>query len=206
MTTPGDGLEAVEPRDKVLTQRSRQFQELVARVVGLLDIVVGRLRTPLLVVCLAPVVVGISLVVVTLARGGPDVPVVVVVVAIAWIAPSWLAVRRSQLIRAVSKPDQTGDQLYAAFGPGPVWNRLRDNLIATVSGRTRLAGLGRVIWRGVRLSTGLRTLAADSPVLAPFFPGRLRGLVLLSGWCLASFATLSALLAVKSFTALLGVG
>ena len=62
------------------------------------------------------------------------------------------------------------------------------------------------MWRGVKLGADLRSRFTDSPRLAPFTPGRLRGLTILSLCCAGSTAVLVALAVLKIITAVLGVG
>ena len=185
-----------------------RIQQVLADVVRLLGAVVRRLRTPLLLLCLAPLAAGAALVAVTLWRGGSDVPLVLVLVLLvpAWVPPVWLAVRRRQLASALQPSDEAATQIYAAIASPEVWSRVKGNLGEVARARPKFRSLGRAIWSGVKLSGSLRDMAAGSPRLAPFLPGRLRGLVLLGAWCLASTGFLLVLLVVKALTAAVGIG
>jgi hypothetical protein len=183
-----------------------RIQQVLGDVVRLLGAVVRRLRTPLLLVCLAPLVVGAALVAVTLWRGGPDVPLVLVLLVPAWIPPLWLIVRRRQLLAALQPPDEAAAQIYAAISSPQVWSRVKGNLGEVARTRPKVRSLGRSIWGGVTLPGNLRRVADGSPRLAPFLPARLRGLALLGASCLCSSAILLALLVVKALTAAVGIG
>jgi hypothetical protein len=74
-----------------------------------------------------------------------------------------------------------------------VASRVKDNLLNMRRQKTDLRPrqLARGLWSGVKVSAALHSRMTDVPALAPFFPGRLRGLAYLGFACLASTAILT---------------
>ncbi len=182
--------------------------QTVADVVRLLAAVVDRLRTPLLIVALAPAVPGLILIVVSVLRGGPDVPWAFVVTGVGLVPSGGLAVRRRQLVRALQPPAEAAAQVSAAISSPVVWAQLKGNLGPLVAGavKVRPGSLGRRIWHGVKLGADLRNRVGGSPRFAPFLPGRLRELALLTLGCLVCFGGLAVLAVVKTILSGLGIG
>lgn len=84
--------------------------------------------------------------------------------------------------------------------------RIRSNLTEVAARGGRLRTVGGSVWRGVKVTNELRNRVGDSPRLAPFLPGRLRGLVFLGGWCLLSCVVLGGFLLVKVLATAVGIG
>lgn len=185
-----------------------QAQQAVSEVVRMLAAVVGRLRTPLLVAVLLPVAAGVLLVAVSAIRGGADLPIACVLAVVGVVPSIWLAVRRAQLLRALQPPDEAGAEIYAALDVPAVWAQFKENLtqVAVQRNKIHLRSLAGSVWRGVRFSNELRNRVGDSHRLAPFLPGRLRGLVFLTGWCVASGVVLGGFLVLKVLTTAVGIG
>ncbi len=183
-------------------------QKVISDVVALLAGLVQRLRIPLLVLLLAPVGPALVLVVVSTARGGGDVGFAWLLGALGLIPSGWLAVRRAQLLHALQPPARAAAEIYAAINSADTLSRLRSNLAPVVraDARLRLRSVSRKIWQGVKLTADVRSRMGSSPRLAPFLPGRLRGLALLSGWCLLSFVVLGGLAVVKALASAVGIG
>ncbi len=198
----------VERARAVVVAIPAQAQKVVADVVRLLAAVVRRLRIPLLVIAAAPVLPALVLVVASAVRGGSDVPVACVVALLLLIPSGWLAVRRRQMLAALEPPEVAGAEIYAIVGAPEFWSQLKDNL-GTLAARDAgwgLRSLGSKVWRGVRLTNTVRERVGDNSRLAPFLPGRLRGLALLAASCCAAFVLLCGLAAVKVLTAAVGIG
>ena len=105
-----------------------QIQKTVADVVRLLAAVIERLRLPLLILLLAPVLPALVLLIASVARGGSDVLLAFVLVAVGLVPSAWLAVRRHQLLNALQPPAQAAAEMYAAVGSPDVWAQVRANL------------------------------------------------------------------------------
>lgn len=185
-----------------------QLQKTVADVIRLLAAVVARLRLPLLLVALAPVPPGVVLIIASAVRGGSDLPLAGVLVVVGLVPSGWLAVRRGQLVAALQPPAEAAAEILRVLSPAGLLTRLKSNLgpIADGGGALRLRSLGRRIWQGVKLTADVRGVISDQPRLAPFLPARLRGLALLSAWCLASFIALTALAVIKVLATAVGLG
>ncbi len=185
-----------------------QLQKTVGDVVRLFGAVIERLRTPLLILLLAPVLPGLVLLLASVAGGGSDVPVAVVMVGIALVPSGWLAVRRHQLLQALQPPAQAAVEMFATVGTPDLWYQVKRNL-GELLGRPkklRLRSLSGKIWRGIKVGFDLRNSIGRSPRFAPFLPSRLRGLAYLAGWCLVSFLGLALLAAGKLLAISVGVG
>ena len=209
---PGVELEFREPavaRLRAAAVRApAQAQKVVADVVGLLAAVVGRLRRPLLIIAAAPLLPAAVLVIATAVRGGADVPLGYVVAVLLLIPSGWLEVRRRQLSSALQPPELAGAEIYAIVGAPEFWSRLRTNLVRLTVARRGLGlrSLGRTLWQGIKLTNVLRERVGGNSRLAPFLPGRLRGLVLLTAACGVCGALLTVLAMLKVVTAVIGVG
>lgn len=193
----------VEPRAGAVERVQRLVDEIVALLAG----AVARLRSPLRVLALLPVGAGGALLVVTLTRGGPDVPFALTLAVAGSIPGLWLGIRRHQLVHALEPPGAAAAEITAAFAPTEIWARVRTNLaeIRPAAG-IRPAALARKMWQGVKLGATLRARFTAIPRLAPFLPRRLRGLAVLGVWCLGSALVLTALTVLKFLTAVVGIG
>lgn len=173
--------------------RGAVVQQRAVELVGLLGGLIARLRTPLLVLTLLPVVPAVALLVVAVVVGVAT-PAVIAVLGL--IAPAWLTVRRRQLVRALVPADTAVAELKRTFDLAAIGGQLRDNLLR--SGGERLAlrprALAGSLWKGVKVTADLHGRFTDVPRLAPFMPGRLRGLALLAIGCVISAAVLLAYL------------
>ncbi len=190
--------------------------------VGLLGGVIALLRKPLLITSLLPVIPAVILIGVGLitAQWFPAV------VAVIGLAPSaWLTVRRRQLVSALQPPAAAVRDLKQALGGGELGSRLLVNLRTLVGGpeapvagrqvagstapdsapsRARRTGptprrIAGSVWRGVKLGSDLYAQLTDIPRLAPFLPGRLRGLAFLSSACVVAAVALTVLLVLVLF-------
>ncbi len=184
-----------------------QVQHTTADVVRLLGAVIARLRLPLLVLCLLPPILGVLLVGVSAVRGGADLTIACVLLVLTAVPSGWLAIRRRQLLGALQPPERAGAEIYAVLSAPLVWSTLKGNLgeIAADRRRVPIRSLGRSIWKGVKLTNDLLGRADDSR-LAPFLPGRLRGLVFLTGWCLVAAVVLAGFLLLKILALAVGIG
>jgi hypothetical protein len=191
---------------RTVRQAPDRLRSLAVDVVRLLAGVVSLLRTPILLVCLTPVVAGLALIGCAVAYGGPGVPYFVGTALVGILPGVWLAVRRHQLVTALVPPEAAVNEISAAFAPTEVWSRVKDNLGKLSTGRRlRLRMLPSGIWRGIKLTAQLREQLTGIPRLAPFLPGRLRGIVFLAAWCLISAVVLGALVVLRILTALVGI-
>lgn len=185
-----------------------QVQHTVAEVVRLLAAVVRRLRVPLLVVAAAPLLPAAVLVVAAAVRGGADVPLAYVVAVLLLIPSGWLEVRRRQLLSALQPPELAAAEIYAIVGSPEFWSQLRSNAgeLADLSRGLGVRVLARKLWQGVQLTNAVRERVGDNSRLAPFLPGRLRGLLLLTAACGVAGALLTVLAVLKVVTAAIGIG
>ena len=191
---------------RTVRQAPDRLRSLAIDVVTLLAAVVSLLRTPILLICLTPVVAGLILVGFTVADGGPAVPYLLGVALVGILPGAWLAVRRHQLITALIPPEVAVAEISAALAPTELWSRVTDNLRKLPTGRRlRLRMLPAGIWRGVRLTAELREQLTGIPRLAPFLPGRLKGIVFLAAWCLITAVALGAITVLRILTALVGI-
>jgi len=133
-----------------------QAQQVVADVVRILAAVVGRLRTPLLVVLLLPVILGVLLVAVSAIRGGADLPIACVLALLAVVPSGWLAIRRRQLLVALQPPEPAGAEIYAIFSAPQVLATVKSNLIEVAARSSGLGfrSLGRSVWKGRLAAAG----------------------------------------------------
>jgi len=184
-----------------------QVEQRISDVVRLLGAVVARLRLPLLALSSLPPILGLLLVGVSAVRGGADLTIACLLLILAALPSGWLAIRRRQLLGALQPPEQAGAEIYAVLSTPLVWSTVRTNLgeIAAARKRVPIRSLGRWIWRGVKLTNDLLGRADDSR-LAPFLPGRLRGLVFLAGWCLLSMVVLAGFLLLEILALAVGLG
>ncbi len=177
------GKEVVQVQPGAVEQR-------VIDVVTLLEGVVRRLRVPLLLVSLVPAIPAAALFIIG-AVSGSWIPVVLAAVG---LLPSlWLTGRRRQLVVALHPPAAAVAELRATFNMAGVGEQLRSNLLQ-LRGQTterrprRLAG---ALWKGIKLGAGLYGRLSEVPRLAPFLPGRLRGLAFTAGACVVAAVALS---------------
>ena len=185
-----------------------QVEQSVADVVRLLAAVVRRLRWPLLVIAAAPLLPAVVLVVASAIRGGGDVPLAYVVAALLLIPSGWLEIRRRQLLAALQPPEVAGAEIYAIVGSPEFWSQLRTN-VGQLSDLGRGFGvrvLARKLWQGIKLTNVVRERVGENSRLAPFLPGRLRGLLLLTAACGVAGALLTVLAVLKVATAAIGIG
>jgi len=167
-----------------------RIEKLAVDVTALLAGVVARLRVPLLLVSVAPVLPGLAVEAIAI----PTADSVAVVLGLLGLLPAvWLTVRRIQLGRALQPPEDAVADLRRTFSVTDIADQLKDNLLAIrgVPGSTRPSRLARRLWRGIRTGTDAWDRITDVPRLAPFLPGRLRGLALLILSCLVSAAALA---------------
>ena len=203
---PGDP--AVPRLRAAVVRIPAQAQQGVAEVVRLLAAVVRRLRWPLLLIAAAPLLPALVLVVASAIRGGADVPLAYVVAALMLVPSGWLEVRRRQLLAALQPPEVAGAEIYAILGSPEFWSQLRTN-VGRLSDLGRGLGvrpLARTLWRGIRLTNAVRERVGENSRLAPFLPGRLRGLVLLTAACGVAGVLLTVLAVLKVVTAAIGIG
>ncbi len=191
---------------RTVRQAPDRLRSLAVEVVTLLAAVVSLLRTPILLICLSPLVAGLVLVGFTVVHGGPAVPYLVGVALVGVLPAAWLAVRRHQLMTALVPPEVAVAEISSALAPTQLWSRVKDNLGRLPTGRRlRLRLLPAGIWRGIRLTAELRGQLLGVPRLAPFLPGRLRGIVFLAVWCVIAAGALCAIAVLRLFTALVGI-
>jgi hypothetical protein len=109
------------------------------------------------------------------------------------VPAGWLTLRRIQLGRALQPPDAAVADLRRTFSAIDIADQLKTNLLAMrgAPGSSRPRRLARGLWRGIRTGTATWDRLTDVPRLAPFMPGRLRGLALLIVVCLASAVALA---------------
>lgn len=206
--------EALEPKAGAARLRAAasrlpvQAEQTVGEVVRLLAAVVARLRVPLLVVAAAPVLPALVLVVATALRGGSDVPLAYLVAALLLVPSGGLELRRRQLLAALRPPAQAGAEIYAIVGSPELLVQLRTTVgqLGDLGRAVGLRPLARKLWRGIKLTNTLRTRIGANRRLAPFLPGRLRGLLLLAAGCGVAGALLTVLAVVKVATAAVGIG
>jgi hypothetical protein len=191
---------------RTISRAPDRLRNLAVDVVTMLATVVSLLRTPILLICLTPVVAGLILVGFTVEHGGPAVPYLLGVALVGILPAAWLAIRRHQLITALTPPDVAVAEISTALAPTELWSRVKDNLRKLPTGRRlRLRMLPAGIWRGIRLTAELREQLTGIPRLAPFLPGRLRGIVYLAASCLITGVALGAITVLRIFTALVGI-
>lgn len=183
-----------------------QARQSTADVVRLLGAVVARLRVPLLVLVLVPLIEGVALIAVSAVRGGADFPIACVLAVLGAIPSAWLAMRRRQLLASLQPPEEAGAEIYAVFSAPDLMTRIKSNLAEVAARGGRLRTVGGSLWKGVKLTNELRHRIGDSPRLAPFLPGRLRGLLFLGGWCLLSGVVLGGFLVIKVLATSVGIG
>ena len=167
-----------------------RIEKLAVDVTALLAGVVARLRVPLLLVSVAPVLPGLAVEAIAI----PTADSVAVVLGLLGLLPAvWLTVRRIQLGRALQPPEDAVADLRRTFSVTDIADQLKDNLLAIRGGPGATDGCcpARRLWRGIRTGTDAWDRITDVPRLAPFLPGRLRGLALLILSCLVSGAALA---------------
>ena len=122
---------------------------------------------------------------------GTATPAVVALAGL--VAPIWLTVRRRQLVTALIPADAAVADLKRTFDLAEIGTRLRDNLRRQEGRRLSLrpGALAGSLWRGVSTTAALHGRLTDVPRLAPFAPGRLRGLALLAICCVVSAIALA---------------
>lgn len=188
---------AASGRDKAI----RQF-------VALLVPVIRATRYPLLAVVLVPVVPAVLVIVIALARPGPDDWFWVVLAAFGLGVGGWLALRRRQLLAVAADPEVLTTALTSMVTGRELWSQLIDNLSAGKVGaavvrRSRPLRLLGGLWRGVR-AAGVVAEFAASDELAPLTPLRLRGIWFLVLSCLLAGAVLGVAVLVAALLFLLG--
>ena len=188
-------------RSSTLAGRSR---DVVRKVLQLLAAVTARLRTPLLLIVLAPVIPAALLIILGATQGSGYLISALVCAVIAFIPAAWLFVRREQLTAAPQPPEDAAVELMAALQPTMLWDELRANLLTITKQRRRIGPL-RQVWRGIRLSKDFKDHFTQIPRLRPFLPSRLRGLVFLVGACLASAVALLVLLVLFWLVSVVGL-
>ena len=212
---PRDAAPQLEVRDPAgvrlraaIARVPAQAQKTVNDVVRLLATVVRRLRLPLLLIAMAPLLPAVVLVVASAVRGGSDVPLAYVVAVLLLIPSAWLELRRRQLLAALQPPEQAGAEIYAIVGAPEFWVQLRSNLgeLTDLGRGLGLRSLGRRLWQGIKLTNAVRERVGENSRLAPFLPGRLRGLLMLSVACGVAGALLTVLAVLKVLTAAVGIG
>lgn len=204
----------LEPRpasDRVRAAAIRvpvQARKAVGDVVALLAAVVRRLRLPLLIIAAAPLLPAAVLVIAAAVRGGADVPLAYVVAALLLAPSGWLEMRRRQLLAALKPPELAGAEIYAIVGAPEFWSQLRANLgqLTDLGRGLGLRPLARRLWTGIRLTNAVRERVGENSRLAPFLPGRLRGLLVLTVTCGVAGALLTVLAVLKVVTAAVGIG
>lgn len=187
MTGPLDKRPAAVPAPPA--GRAAAIERRAVELVGLLGGLIARLRTPLLVVTLLPAAPAAALLVIA-AVVGQLTPALVALAGL--VAPVWLTVRRRQLVRALVPADAAVADLKRTFDLAEIGGQLRDNLLRPGGGRLtfRPRALAGTVWRGVGGTAALYGRVTDVPRLAPFLPGRLRGLGFLSIACVVSAVVL----------------
>ena len=212
---PRDAAPQLEVRDPAgvglraaIARVPAQAQKTVNDVVRLLAAVVRRLRLPLLLVAAAPLLPAVVLIVASAVRGGSDVPLAYVVAVLLLIPSAWLELRRRQLLAALQPPEQAGAEIYAIVGAPEFWMQLRSNLgeLTDLGRGLGLRSLGRRLWQGIKLTNAVRERVGENSRLAPFLPGRLRGLLMLTVACGVAGALLTVLAVLKVLTAAVGIG
>ncbi len=175
--------------------RGAAVQQRAVELVGLLGGLIARLRRPLLWVSLLPVPPAVALLVAAVVAGTPT-PAVVAVAGL--VAPLWLTVRRRQLVTALVPADAAVAELRRTFDLAAIGTQLRDNLRGQGDRALSLrpGALAGTVWRGVSATAAVHGRVTDVPRLAPFLPGRLRGLGFLVIACVVSGVVLVAWLAL----------
>ena len=104
-----------------------RIEKLAVDVTALLAGVVARLRVPLLLVSLAPVLPGLAVEAIAIATADS----VAAVLGLIGLVPAvWLTVRRIQLGRALQPPDAAVADLRRTFSVTDIADQLKDNLLA----------------------------------------------------------------------------
>lgn len=175
--------------------RGAAVERRAVELVGLLGGLIARLRTPLLAVTLLPAAPAAALLVVAVVVGA-GTPALVAGAGL--VAPVWLTVRRRQLVTALVPADAAVADLKRTFDLADIGGRLRDNLLRQDGRRLSLRprALAGTVWRGISTTAALHGRVTDVPRLAPFLPGRLRGLAILSIACVISAIALAGYLAL----------
>jgi hypothetical protein len=191
----GRPLEARDAGGTAVTGRAAAVERRAVELVGLLGALIARLRRPLLVLTLLPVVPAAALLVVAIVVGAGS-PAVVALAGL--VAPAWLTVRRRQLVRALVPADAAVADLRRTFDLAAIGAQLRDNLLRPGAGSSALRprALAGTLWRGVSSTAALHNRVTDVSRLAPFLPGRLRGLAFLGIACVVSAVLLVGYLAL----------
>ena len=179
-------------------------RDAVRKVLQLLAAITARLRTPLLLIALAPVIPGVMLLILGATQGSGYLTLAVICVVLALVPAAWLFVRREQLTAAPQPPEDAAVDILAALQPTMLWDELRANLLTITKQRRRIGPL-RQVWRGIRLSKDFKDHFTEIPRLRPFLPSRLRGLVFLAGACLASAVALVVLLVLFWLVSVVGL-
>ncbi len=179
-------------------------RDAVRKVLQLLAAITARLRTPLLLIALAPVIPAVMLLILGATQGSGYLTFAVVCSVVAFIPAAWLFVRREQLTAAPQPPENAAVDILAALQPTMLWDELRANLLSITKQRRRIGPL-RQVWRGIRLSKDFKDHFTEIPRLRPFLPSRLRGLVFLAGACLASAVALLVLFVLFLLVSVVGL-
>lgn len=173
--------------------RRTAVENRVTDIVAMLAGVVNRLRIPLMVIAVLPLVPALVLAVI----GALSSSWLVAAMALIGVVPAgWLLIRRHQLVTALQPPEIAVAELRASFSPAEIGEQLKANLEQVRGQKLELKPrkLAGTLWKGIRLGTGLYSQLTDVPRLQPFLPGRLRGLAFLSAACVLC-ATILALVA-----------
>ncbi|MGH8826396.1 MAG: hypothetical protein ACRDVZ_02125 [Jiangellaceae bacterium] len=149
---------------------------LTREIATALAVIVRRLRLPLLLVALLPIVPAALLLVVAGAIGGQTGGGLAALAVIALVPAGWLLWRRRQLMWAVEPVDALAGEIGTAFDVTDAWSEGRSTLRKIREfGREgwRPLRLARGAWTGLRFALSLFERVTDLPRIAPFTPTRL---------------------------------
>lgn len=141
-------------------------------------------RTPLLAAAFSAGVPSLVLIASALPLGWPVNLLPLVVGAVGALVAGWALVRRKQLLAAVADPHQAAADIGRALSVTDLIARLGEQPATPAKSSRRAISRARGLWRGIQVGHDAWESLAELPSVAPFLPGRLRGL----GWLLASCA------------------
>lgn len=156
----------------------------VALVLARFGALASKLKLPLRIAAWAPMGPAVLALLLAIWTDWPDRALALALGIAGLVLPAWLLMRRRQLLIPLSDPVRAANDIIAAFSISSVLEQAAAKVTTLPTSPRRALAQARRAWTGLNLGRQVYSRLTGLPAVAPFLPGRLRGLGILVGLCL----------------------
>ncbi len=176
----------------------------VANVLSRFGALASKLQLPLLVAACAPVAPAVVALILAVWMDWPDRALALIFGVAGLILPAWLLMRRRQLLVPLRDPLRAADDVIAAFAISSVLEQAAAQVTTLPASPRRALVQARRAWTRLNLGRQVYSRLTGLPAVAPFLPGRLRGIGILVGLSVALAVVTAAFDVVAALLLVLG--